>query len=124
MSESTRAIRKELNNEIKLLEERYGTIWGYLRGTDFDYLIILESLQAFSEGLKRISTHIMALYQLEGQKTKITWDPLLNNIDEFVRMNQNKPNKDLRGTLQLTLKMSDPKIEEVMTYLTTLKNKL
>ena len=96
MSESTRAIRKELNNEIKLLEERYGTIWGYLRGTDFDYLIILESLQAFSEGLKRISTHIMALYQLEGQKTKITWDPLLNNIDEFLKMNQPPQNAKYR----------------------------
>jgi hypothetical protein len=73
--------------------------------------------------LSKISMHILTLYTLEGQKTKITWDSLFTNIDYALeRLQASRSN--LRPAIQLAMDMSEPKIEEVMSYLLTLKKSL
>jgi hypothetical protein len=64
------------------------------------------------------------LYTLEGQKTKITWDPLLTNIDNALERLQGSASSKPVPTIQLALNISEPKIEEVMSYLLKLKKSL
>jgi hypothetical protein len=68
--------------------------------------------------------HILTLYTLEGQKTKITWDSLFMNIDHALERLQASAGSNPRPTIQLSFDMSDPKIEEVISYLLTLKKSL
>ncbi len=125
MQDGTEAqIKNALKTEIFGLQSNFRTIQSYLTGTSHDNLEIVEAVRAFRDGLNRISTHILALYQLKGQKAKITWQPLLDNLDVALQTVQKRANPNLRATVQLALGMSDPKIEEVMSYLAKLKESL
>jgi hypothetical protein len=117
-------IEKELKIEIAALQTHYQTIQIYLQGTEIDNLQIAGALQAFKNGLSRISTHVLALYQLRGQKTKITWQPLLDNIEEALETMQRHPKAQPRTTIQTALGMSEPTIQEVMAYLGKLEKSL
>jgi hypothetical protein len=117
-------IRSELKAEIAALQTHYQTIQTYLSGTDYDNLQIVGALQAFKNGLSRISTHVLALYQLRGQKTKITWQPLLDNLEEALENVQRSPKSQPRAAIQLALGMSEPGIAEVLAYLGKLEKSL
>jgi hypothetical protein len=81
-------------------------------------------LREFKNILNQISANILTLYTLKGQKTKITWDSLLTNIDNALDAIQTSQRPNPRAIIQLSLKISDPKIEEVMSYLSALKESL
>ena len=107
-------IKTKLYGEIETLE--------HLAGKD-DTLEIVGAAKGFRDTLNKISTHVLTLYTIEGQKTKITWDSLLTNIDhalETLKSSRSKP----KPAIQLALNISEPKIEEVMSYLLTLKKSL
>ena len=115
-------IKTELYGEIETLEKQYRALKGYLAGNE-DSLEIVGAVKGFRDTLNKISTHVLTLYTLEGQKAKITWDSLLTNIDnalETLRSSRSKP----VPAIQLALNISEPKIEEVMSYLLTLKKSL
>jgi hypothetical protein len=113
-----------LKGEIEALERNYQKINSYLSGTELENYEIIGTLQAFKESLNRISAHILALYQLKGQKTKITWDPLLENINSALLNMQGSRNPKPRTAIPLALTMSEPKVAEVMAYLSKLKKSL
>jgi hypothetical protein len=116
-------IKTELYGEIETLEKQYRAITDYLSGKETESLEIIGTLRRFRNTLSKISMHILTLYTLEGQKTKITWDSLFTNIDNALeRLQASRSNP--RPTIQLALDMSEPKIEEVMSYLLTLKKSL
>jgi hypothetical protein len=117
-------IKTELYGEIGTLENQYRTIKEYLAGKEYDSLEVIGVLRGFRNTLSKISAHILTLYTLEGQKTKITWDSLLTNIDHALETLQTSDRSNPRPTIQMSLKMSEPKIEEVMSYLLTLKQSL
>ncbi|MBT0158810.1 hypothetical protein G4O51_02365 [Candidatus Bathyarchaeota archaeon A05DMB-2] len=117
-------IKTELYAEIETLQNQYRTIKEYLSGKEYDSLEIIGTLRAFRDNLSKISAHILSLYTLKGQKTKITWDSLLTNIDNALETLQTSPRSKPRPTIQLALNISEPKIEEVMSYLSTLKETL
>ena len=115
-------IKTKLYGEIETLEKQYRVLKGCLAETE-DSVEIISTVKGFRDTLNRISTHVLTLYTLEGQKTKITWDSLLTNIDhalETLRSSRSKP----KPAIQLALNISEPKIEEVMSYLLTLKKSL
>ena len=85
---------------------------------------VIGTLRGFRNTLNEISAHILTLYTLEGQKIKITWDSLLTNIDHTLETLQASARSEPRATIQLALNISEPKIEEVMSYLLTLKESL
>jgi hypothetical protein len=125
MQDGTEArIKNELNSEIQALEEHYLTIKDYLSGTEYDAIQIIGTLRAFKDGLSRISAHILTLYTLKGQKTKITWDSLFTNLDDALVTMRASANPKPRAAIQLALNLSEPKIEQVMSYLSTLKQSL
>ncbi len=117
-------VKTELYGEIETLEKQYRAIKDYLSGIEAEDLEIIGTLRGFRSTLSKISMHILTLYTLEGQKTKITWDSLFTNIDNALERLQASASSNPRPTIQLAFDMSDPKIEEVMSYLLTLKKSL
>lgn len=118
-------IKTELYGEIQRFEKQYRTIKEYLAGKEYDSLQIIGTFREFRNTLGKISAHILTLYTLKGQKTKITWDSLFTNIDNALETLQTSARtKQPRPTIQLAFNISDPKIEEVMSYLLTLKESL
>jgi len=117
-------IKTQLKTDISTLQTNYRTIQTYLNGASNENLEVVGAVQAFKDGLSRISVHVLALYQLRGQKTKITWQPLLDNLDVALQTLQKRANSNPKATIQLALGMSEPKIEEVMAYLAKLKESL
>jgi hypothetical protein len=117
-------MRKDLNAEIEALEKRYQTIKDYLGGTQMEDFEVVESLRAYKDDLSLISGHILTLYQLKGQRAKITWESLFNNLDTALETLRNSAHPKPRATIETALNMSEPKIEDVMAYLATLKQSL
>jgi hypothetical protein len=117
-------VKTELYGEIETLEKQHHTIKDYLLGTEAEGLEIIVTLRGFRNTLSKISMHILTLYTLERQKTKITWDSLFTNIDNALERLGTSAGSNPRPTIQLAFDMSEPKIEEVMSYLLTLKQSL
>ena len=113
-------IKTKLYGEIENLEKQYSALKGYLVDKEDKSLEIVGTVKGFKDTLYK---HVLTLYTLEGQKTKITWDSLLTNIDhalETLKSSRSKP----KPAIQLALNISEPKIEEVMSYLLILKKSL
>ena len=116
-------IKTKLYTEIEILEDQYHALKRYLADKEDDSLEIVATVKGVRDTLNKISTHVLTLYTLEGQKTKITWDSLLTNIDHALETLQSSRSKP-KPAIQLALNISEPKIEEVMSYLLTLKKSL
>ena len=117
-------IKTKLYCEIETLEQQYHALKGYLAGEDADRLEVVGAAKGFRDTLNKISMHVLTLYTLEGQKAKITWEPLLTNIDNALERMQVSASSKPVPAIQLALNISEPKIEEVMSYLLTLKKSL
>jgi hypothetical protein len=122
--ESEVQTRKILTAEIEALEVRYETLREYLGGRQIDDFDIVGVLRAYKDDLSTISAHILTLYQLKGQRAKITWESLFTNIDTALETIQNSAHPKPRAAIETALNMSEPKIEEVMAFLATLKQSL
>jgi hypothetical protein len=116
--------RKVLSAEIEALEIRYETLKEYLAGRQIDDSEIVGVLRAYKDDLSTISAHLLTLYQLKGQRAKITWESLFTNIDTALETIQNSVHPKPRAAIETALNMSEPKIGEVMAYLATLKQSL
>lgn len=110
--------------EIEALEVRYETLKEYLKGRSIDDSEIVGVLRGFKNELSTASAHILTLYQLKGQRAKITWDSLFTNIDTAIETIKNSPRIKPRAAIETALNMTQPRIEEVMAYLATLKQSL
>jgi len=117
-------MKMELFTEIQAIEKEYQVIEKFLSGAEYATVDIIQTLREFKNNLNRISAHILTLYTLKGQKTKITWDSLLTNIDNALETIQTSSKPNPRTTIRLSLKISDPKIEQIMSYLSVLKESL
>ena len=117
-------IKTKLYGEIETLEQQYHALRGYLAGEDADRLEVVGVAKGFRATLNKISMHVLTLYTLEEQKAKITWEPLLTNIDNALERLQSSASSKPVPAIQLALNISEPKIEEVMSYLLTLKKSL
>ncbi len=116
-------IKTKLYTEIETLENQYHKLKGYFADKEDDSSEIVAIMKGVRDTLNKISTHVLTLYTLEGQKAKITWDSLLTNIDHALETLQSSRSKP-KPAIQLALNISEPKIEKVMSYLLTLKKSL
>lgn len=125
MKDQTEAqLRKDLSVEIEALEKRYQSLKEYLAGAQIENFEALGNLRAYKEDLSVITAHVLALYQLRGQRAKITWDSLFTNVDTALETVQTRPHSNVRTVIETALNMSNPKIEEVMAFLTKLHQSL
>ena len=116
-------VREALRAEIEALQNYYSTLKEYLAGKDYESIEIVATLQVFKDSLHKISAHILTLYVLKGQKTKITWHPLLENLENAIATTQ-AANRNIRSAIELAFNMSQPNTQEVMEYLAKLKESL
>ena len=125
MKDGTEAqIRRDLKPEIEALEKRYQAIKDYLAGAQMEDFEVVGALQAYKDDLNLISAHILTLYQLKGQRAKITWESLFTNIDTALDTIRKSAHPKPKAAIETALNMSEPKIEEVMAFLATLKQSL
>jgi hypothetical protein len=118
-------IKDEVRAEIQALECNYSILSKYLSGARVEELEVVGALHSFKSGLDRASAHILTLYTLEGQKTKITWEQLLNNLNEALDTLKNNYRKlDPRTVIRTALNLAEPNVQEVMAYLSKLKESL
>lgn len=123
--EAEAEMRKILSAEIEALEVRYETLRNYLSPkSQIDDLEIAGFLRVYKDDLSTITAHILTLYQVKGQRARITWDNLFTNIDNALETIQNHPRVNPRTAIETAFNMSEPKIEEVMAYLAKLKQSL
>ena len=113
--------KNALRQEIEALQNYYKTLSNYVAGKEHDNAEIIGTFQFFKEALNRVSAHIITLYVLEGQKTKITWEPLLGNLDNAMENMRSALHPNPRAAIELAFTMSEPNAQEVMTYLAKLK---
>ncbi len=113
--------RNVLLGEIEALENNYKVLRGYVDGAEYENSEIMGILQVFRETLNRLSGHILTLYVLKGQKTKITWESVLTNIDNALENIRNMAHPNPKSVIQLAFNMSEPNAQDVMIYLAKLK---
>jgi hypothetical protein len=113
-----------LRHEIEAIQNYYKTLSDYVAGKEYDTAEIVGTFQFFKEGLSRVSAHILTLYVLKGQKTKITWEPLLVNVDNALENMRATAHPNPRAAIELAFTMSEPNAQEVMVYLAKLKASL
>jgi len=116
--------RNMLRSEIDALLNQYKALSAYVAGAQYDATEIVGTLQVFKDGLNNISSYILALYVSKGQKTKITWEPLLANINNALENLRASPHPQPRTAIQLAFNMSEPNAQEVMAYLAKFKESL
>jgi hypothetical protein len=116
--------KSELCAEIETIQEIYRTLNSFLSGTEFDFMEVVGTFQVFKDSLNTISAHLMTFYTLEGQKTKITWETLLVNIENALETLRKSAHPQPRTAIQCALTMSEPNAQEVMAYFAKLKESL
>ena len=117
-------VNAALRAEIEALQRYYTTIKDYLSGKEYDAAEIVATLQVFKDSLNLITSHILTLYVLNKQKTKITWEPLLQNLDTAMETLRKSAHPNPRSAIELAFNMSEPNAQEVMAYLAKLKESL
>ena len=118
-------IKNELLNEITQLEDNYKIIRNYLSGAEYETTAIQVALKKLRDQLNVVSAHILTLYNLKGQKIRnIPWEPLFTNIDYALATIGITQKTNPRSAVKLALTISDPKIDDVMLYLSSLKDSL
>jgi hypothetical protein len=121
--ESTQ-IQAALKAEIVTLEQHQTVLRSYLAGHEYPDYEVLGTLQGFRDTLNLVSSHILALYQLSGQRTSITWQPLIDNLSNTLETLKSVKRPNPRTAIELALNMSDPNAGKVMEYLISLKQSL
>jgi hypothetical protein len=113
-----------LRAEIEALQSYYVIIKDYLSGKEYEATEIMGTLQVFKNSLNQISSHILTLYVLNKQKTKITWESLLQNLDTAMETLLKSSHPNPRSAIELAFNMAEPNAQEVMAYLAKLKESL
>ena len=117
-------IYKDLISDIVALEKRYQTIKNYLYGAEMEVFEVVSNLKAYRDYLNVINAHILTLYLLKSQKTKITWDSLPNNISTALDAISSSAHPSPRAEIIAAFNMSETRIEGGMNILATLKESL
>ncbi len=123
-NEKVAVIKSELSSEIESLQSYYTVLKGYMGGAGRDVVEVAGALRVFRDGLSRVSAHVLALYEITGQRTKITWEPLLENLDNALEALRGSVRGNPGAAVELGLSMSEPNAAEVMGYLSKLQESL
>lgn len=119
-------IRSETVAEIELLQENYEIIKNFLKGTQYDLNQIRTTLQLFKDRLSKVRSLLVTYFQLQGKQFDFQTRPILDAVDTALVLMEsaratNPSWENDRGLLQLSLAISTMKIEDVMSFISTLK---
>jgi hypothetical protein len=119
-------IRKELYSEIEASEKNYAIIKDILSGTTLEHSRVKETLQSFKDNLSKVNSLFMVLLQSQAQGTQLSIpiNPILQNLDLALVLIETYPQQNPSPFIQLTLTLSDTKIENIMSLISILKKLL
>lgn len=112
-----------LRNELESLIKRYKIIKDYLIGAELSLDDIREQLQSFKDNLSRVRLHLMLQMAKQGNTVKISFEPIMNAIDIALVLMESDP-LNARQSLQLSLAISTVKIEDIMAFLSLIREGL
>jgi len=114
-------IRNELRSEIEALEKNYAIIKDVLSGAKYDVSDIKGTLQSFKDNLSKVMSLAIVLSQMKGSRLENPFNPLLNQVDFALTLIELYPHENPSSILQLSLALSNIKIENVMSLVSILK---
>lgn len=117
-------MKAELISEIQYLEREYEIIKNFLKGSENDINRIRSFLQSFKDHLSKVRSLLVAYFQLQGKNFDFQTRPVLDSLDIalfLVEANPPATYQNARGLLQLSLAMSTVKIEDVMSFISTIR---
>lgn len=117
-------MKVELTSEIKFLEGDYEIIKNFLKGAEHDINQIRTFLQSFKDHVSKVRSLLVAYFQLQGKNFDFQTRPVLDSIDlALVLIEANPPTtwQNARGILQLSLAVSTVKIEDIMSFISTIR---
>ena len=110
-----------LRNELESLIKQYKIIKDYLSGVELDFSNIRERLQSFKDSLSTVRLHLMLRATRQGSPVNISFEPLMNTIDLALVTMESEPS-NARQILQLALYTSSIKIEDLMAFLSLVRD--
>jgi hypothetical protein len=117
-------MKLELASEIQILEANYEIIKNFLKGNEFEINQIRTFLQSFKDQMSKVRSLLVAYFQLQGKNFDFQTRPVLDSIDlALVLIEANPPItwKNARGILQLSLAVASIKIEDIMSFVSTIR---
>jgi len=114
-------IKQDLLVEIQILSENFIVIDGFVRGNDYDSVLLGTSIQSFKDSLSRASAFVLALYNLKGKRVSIPWEQLFTSLDYAIATITTTPK---RAAVQTILAMAEPQMQQVLSYFAALKESL
>ena len=117
-------MESRLKAEIRSLEANYRLVKDFLSGADYDLNTIPENLQSLKDNLSNVRALTMAYTQIkEGKVVDFPINPIVNQIDLALTLIEMNP-QQARSLLQLSLALSNVKIEDIMAFISILRDSL
>lgn len=112
-----------LRNELESLTKRYKIIKDYLSGVELSLSDIREQLQSFKDSLSTVRLHLMLEMARQGNLVNISFEPIMNAVDIALVMMESNPS-NARQALQLAFSISTVKIEDIMAFLSFIRESM
>ncbi|MDR2203498.1 MAG: hypothetical protein LBE76_04235 [Nitrososphaerota archaeon] len=123
-SETEMRVRRDLLEEITLLEESYSQLNIGLLAHPYDALVVVSALKTLKASLHRASAFVLTLYTLKGKPVNISWDHLFNHLDYALAAVSGPSSPKQRDTVQAILAVSKAEFDQVLAYFATLKKSI
>lgn len=115
-------IRNELLSEIEALEKNYKVVKDILSGATYDLSDTKGTLQSLKDNLSTVNYLLMSLFYVRGYKVEqLPIASILKQIDFALSMLALNPQLNPSDVIQISLALSNEKIESVMSLVSLLK---
>ena len=120
-------IKNELLSKIEALEKNYAVIKDILSGVNYQLSEVKENLQSFKDNLSGVISLVQVLSQIKTSETRtsqqisVNIDSLISQIDLALLFLELSPQQNPSSIIQMSLYLSNIKIEEVMSFISILK---
>ena len=120
-------IKNELLSKMEALEKNYAVIKDILSGVNYQLSEVKENLQSFKDNLSGVISLVQVLSQIKtsqmrtSQQISVNIDSLISQIDLALLFLEISPQQNPSSIIQMSLYLSNIKIEEVMSFISILK---
>jgi Tat protein secretion system quality control protein TatD with DNase activity len=125
ISDIEKGIKSEILAEIESLEGDYTIIKNFLTGTEYELKQIRVTLHSFKNRLSKIRSLLVTYFHMQGSfNFNFQTRPLQDSIDTALLLIEANPPvtwQNARAILQMCLTMSTIKIEDTLSFISTLK---
>jgi len=111
-----------LINELESSIKQYKVIKDYLSGAELSFENMREKLQSFKDSLSKIRLYLSVYFmRQQGSPVNISFEPIMNAINLALVMMESNPS-NARQIFQMSLTISSIKIEDLMAFLSLIRD--